>query len=134
MVSSAPKSSDHDVGIIMTPEEIQKVLELDTFDYSDYLIALLRLTETMVEFTTNSIIRISISEGLKTPAGKIPYSVSLLNLKLLTKLQNGFQMLDLKNDNVRRKYDGLKYNVKKVNGVVYDLSLRKLIVKDIDVV
>ena len=63
----------------------------------------------------------------------IQYSLSLINLQIVTKLQNGFQMLDLKNDNIRRKFDGLKYNFKKMNGIVYDLSLRKLIVNEVEI-
>ena len=39
----------------------------------------------------------------------------------------GFQILNLKNDSLRRRSDGLKYKVKDVEDVVYDLSLRNLI-------
>jgi predicted translin family RNA/ssDNA-binding protein len=39
----------------------------------------------------------------------------------------GFQLLNLKNDILRRRVDGLKYDVKKVEDVVYDLTLRNLI-------
>lgn len=42
----------------------------------------------------------------------------------------GFQLLNLKNDNLRRKSDGVKYSVKKVEDVVYDLSLRGLLPKE----
>ncbi|KAH9854662.1 Translin [Lenzites betulinus] len=38
----------------------------------------------------------------------------------------GFAMLNLKNDLLRRRYDSLKYDIKKVEEVVYDVSLRKL--------
>ena len=33
----------------------------------------------------------------------------------------------MKNDTLRRRSDGIKYNVKKVEDVVYDLSLRNLV-------
>lgn len=39
----------------------------------------------------------------------------------------GFQLLNLKNDVLRKKVDGVKYHVKKVEDVVYDLSVRNLI-------
>jgi len=39
----------------------------------------------------------------------------------------GFQVLNLKNDILRRRVDGVKYDVKRVEDVVYDLSLRNLI-------
>jgi hypothetical protein len=38
-------------------------------------------------------------------------------------------MLNLKNDSLRRRSDGLKYRVKDVEDVVYDLSLRNLVAK-----
>ncbi|KAI0754948.1 Translin [Daedaleopsis nitida] len=38
----------------------------------------------------------------------------------------GFAMLNLKNDTLRRRYDSLKYDIKKIEEVVYDVSLRKL--------
>ena len=42
-------------------------------------------------------------------------------------LHAGFQLLNLKNDFLRKKVDGIKYSVKKCEDVVYDLSLRNLI-------
>ncbi|BFZ58096.1 Translin-1 [Savitreella phatthalungensis] len=39
----------------------------------------------------------------------------------------GFQVLNLKNDSLRRRFDGIKYDVKKVEEVVYDLRLRGLV-------
>lgn len=41
----------------------------------------------------------------------------------------GFQILNLKNDTLRKRSDGIKYRVKDVEDVVYDLSLRGLIRK-----
>ncbi|KAI0061698.1 translin [Artomyces pyxidatus] len=38
----------------------------------------------------------------------------------------GFSMLNLKNDILRRRFDSLKYDIKKIEEVVYDVSLRKL--------
>jgi len=35
-------------------------------------------------------------------------------------------MLNLKNDNLRKKFDSIKYDLKKVEEVVYDLSIRGL--------
>ena len=34
------------------------------------------------------------------------------------------RLLNLKNDNLRKKFDGIKYDLKKVEEVVYDLSIR----------
>ena len=35
-------------------------------------------------------------------------------------------MLNLKNDFLRKRYDALKYDVKKIEEVVYDVTLRGL--------
>ena len=64
--------------------------------------------------------------------------------KFVKDLHAGFQILNLKNDSLRRRSDGIKYNVrfhpwasirhfieclqlKKIEDVVYDLSLRNLV-------
>ena len=41
-------------------------------------------------------------------------------------LNVGFRLLNLKNDALLKKFDGLKYDVKKVEELVYDISIRKL--------
>lgn len=41
----------------------------------------------------------------------------------------GFQLLNLKNDSLRKRSDSLKYKVREVEDVVYDLSLRNLLPK-----
>ena len=38
--------------------------------------------------------------------------------------------MNLKNDSLRKRSDSIKYNVKKIEDVVYDLSLRNLIPKE----
>ncbi|EDQ92542.1 uncharacterized protein MONBRDRAFT_22303 [Monosiga brevicollis MX1] len=43
---------------------------------------------------------------------------------------NGFRLLNLKNDSLRKRFDSLKYDVKKTEGVIYDLSIRGLIPKE----
>ena len=48
----------------------------------------------------------------------------------LNNLDAGFRLLNLKNDILRKKFDSLKYDLKKVEEVVYDLSIRGLL-KDV---
>lgn len=122
-------SSDAELGLIMTPSEITTLLSDSMVDYTNYLLALLQLIDVIVDYTSEVIIKVSINK-----TDKFQYSLALINSQLLTKLQAGFQLLDLKNDNLRRKYDGLKYLVKKMNSMVYDLSLRNLIEADASVV
>lgn len=42
----------------------------------------------------------------------------------------GFQLLNLKNDTLRKRVDGVKYHVRKAEDVVYDLSVRGLITRN----
>lgn len=46
--------------------------------------------------------------------------------KFVGDLDSGFRLLNLKNDSLRKRFDGLKYDLKKVEEVVYDLSIRGL--------
>lgn len=50
--------------------------------------------------------------------------------KFVKDIHAGFQLLNLKNDTLRRRSDGIKYAVKKVEDVVYDLSLRGLLPRE----
>lgn len=51
-----------------------------------------------------------------------PFRIS----SFLAELSDGFRLLNLKNDALRRRFDGLKYDVKKVEEVVYDITIRGL--------
>ncbi|KAH8114514.1 Translin [Phellopilus nigrolimitatus] len=51
-----------------------------------------------------------------------PIRISIFVKDLFT----GFSMLNLKNDLLRRRFDSLKYDIKKIEEVVYDVSLRRL--------
>ncbi|KAK0336772.1 Translin-1 [Friedmanniomyces endolithicus] len=50
--------------------------------------------------------------------------------QFIKEVHAGFQILNLKNDTLRKRSDGIKYRVKEVEDVVYDLSLRGLLPKD----
>lgn len=47
--------------------------------------------------------------------------------KFVAELNAGFRLLNLKNDSLRKRFDALKYDVKKIEEVVYDLSIRGLL-------
>jgi hypothetical protein len=57
------------------------------------------------------------------------YSTPIRINRFIKQLQAGFLMLNLKNDALRSRVDSIKYDVKKVEEVIYDLSLRGLIRK-----
>lgn len=58
------------------------------------------------------------------------YSLAPKVSRFVCDLSTGFRLLNLKNDGLRKRFDGLKYDVKKIEEVVYDLSIRGLIPKE----
>ncbi|KAJ2166517.1 Translin-1, partial [Coemansia sp. RSA 560] len=44
-----------------------------------------------------------------------------------SELYSGFQLLNLKNDSLRRRFDSIKYDIKRIEEVQYDLRVRNLI-------
>jgi predicted translin family RNA/ssDNA-binding protein len=83
----------------------------------EYLQALIGLIEELTRLAINSV---TLGDYRR------PLQIS----QFIKDLHAGFQILNLKNDSLRRRSDGIKYQVKKVEDVVYDLSLRDLIPKN----
>lgn len=86
-------------------------LELD-----DYLLGLLFLVNELSRLAMNSVTSGNMGAPLKIS-------------NFVSNLESGFRLLNLKNDFLRKKYDGLKYDVKKIEQVVYDMKIRGLIAK-----
>ncbi|KAG0646223.1 Translin [Hyphodiscus hymeniophilus] len=114
-----------DAGKLLTIEEVGKVLDVpvnlkdqDAFHISieEYLQALITLIEELARLAINSV---TLGD----------YQQPLQISQFVKDLHAGFQILNLKNDSLRRRSDSIKYNVKKIEDIVYDLSLRNLIPK-----
>ncbi|ESO90098.1 hypothetical protein LOTGIDRAFT_192190 [Lottia gigantea] len=99
-----------------------KVNKEDGFhvDLEDFLMGLLQLASELSRLSVNAVI-----------AGD--YNKPLLISAFLSNLESGFRLLNLKNDALRKRFDALKYDLKKVEEVVYDLSIRGLKPKDTSV-
>jgi predicted translin family RNA/ssDNA-binding protein len=80
----------------------------------EYLLAITDMTQELSRLATNSVTMGDFDVAVKISA-------------FIKDLFAGFQLLNLKNDVLRKRIDGVKYDVKKVEDVVYDLSLRNLI-------
>ena len=97
----------------------------------EYLLALTNLVEELVSCCLLSpcLALFSHSQARLAPnsvtLGDYPRPLQIS--KFVKDVHAGFQLLNLKNDILRRKADGLKYNVRKIEDVVYDLSLRGLL-------
>lgn len=89
---------------------------VDTFHISteEYLLALITLIEELARLAMNAV---TLGD----------YGRPLEISRFVKDLHAGFQVLNLKNDVLRRRSDGIKYQVKRVEDVVYDLSLRGLV-------
>ena len=46
--------------------------------------------------------------------------------RFMADVNSGYRLLNLKNDGLRKRFDALKYDVKKIEEVVYDISIRGL--------
>ncbi|CAG0895245.1 unnamed protein product [Darwinula stevensoni] len=83
-------------------------------DLEDYLHGVLLMTIELSRFAINAVTAGDYERPRKIAS-------------MLSELQASFGLLNLKNDSLRKRFDGLKYNVKRVEEVVYDLSIRGLL-------
>ncbi|KAI1401390.1 Translin [Hypoxylon fuscum] len=119
------ESRPGEVGRLLTIEEVGELLKVpvnlkdkDAFHITieEYILALTELTEELSRLSMNSV-----------TMGDIDLTVRISSF--IKDLFAGFQLLNLKNDIVRKRVDAVKYHVKKVEDVIYDLTLRNLIPK-----
>ncbi|KAF2087926.1 Translin [Saccharata proteae CBS 121410] len=110
-------------GRLLTIEEVGKIMKVpvnlkdkDEFHLTieEYLQALISLLDELARLARNSVTLGDYSR---------PMQIS----QFIKDVHAGFQILNLKNDSLRRRSDGIKYRVKEVEDVVYDLSLRNLV-------
>lgn len=83
-------------------------------DLETYLMGILQMSNELSRFATNSV---TLGD----------YSRVLSLQRFIGDLNSGFRLLNLKNDNLRKRFDSLKYDVKKIEEIVYDLSIRGLL-------
>ncbi|EGC33538.1 hypothetical protein DICPUDRAFT_88722 [Dictyostelium purpureum] len=101
-------------------EELQSLLNLEenkpgafSLELEDYLIALCNLSNELSRYCLNCVIR----QDYETPSAISKFESDLFA---------GFRLLNLKNDIVRKRYDSMKYDLKRIEEVVYDISVRGL--------
>lgn len=113
-------------GQLLTLEEVGAALgvpvnlkDRDAFHLTieEYLQSLISLLDELARLARNSV-----------TLGDYRRSVEIS--RFIKDVHAGFQILNLKNDSLRKRSDGVKYKVKEVEDVVYDLSLRGLLPKD----
>ncbi|KAK1255382.1 hypothetical protein MKX08_009377 [Trichoderma sp. CBMAI-0020] len=124
--SSEPESASKpapEIGRLLTLEEVGVIFSVPTnlkdrdafhLTIEEYLLSLIDLTQDLSRLATNAV---TLGDF------QLPLTISAFVKDLFA----GFQLLNLKNDIIRKRADSVKYEVKRVEDVVYDLSLRGLI-------
>jgi len=82
-------------------------------ELEDYLAGLCALPSELTRLCVNSVVAGDFG---------VPFKV----VKFVDELYAGFRLLNLKNDNLRKRYDSIKYDLKKIEEIVYDIYIRKL--------
>ncbi|KAJ2768321.1 Translin-1 [Coemansia nantahalensis] len=111
-------------GRLATPEDVERRLgckvntsneDVTEFMVSleEYLHGLISLFSELSRLAVNSVIVGDVQR---------PQEISAF----ASELYSGFQLLNLKNDSLRRRFDSIKYEVKKIEEVLYDLRVRGL--------
>ena len=83
-------------------------------DVEHYLLGLCDLTGELVRKAVNDIIRKKYGNALKIK-------------ELVEEIYGEFLKLDLRNNELRVKSDSIKYNLKKLEDIVYDLKIKGLL-------
>ncbi|XP_067930418.1 translin-like [Watersipora subatra] len=82
-------------------------------DLEDYLHGLISLSNELSRLAVNSVTSADYAKPLQIAS-------------FMGDLESGFRLLNLKNDSLRKRFDSIKYDLKKVEEVVYDISIRGL--------
>ncbi|TKY62137.1 Translin protein [Spatholobus suberectus] len=106
-----------ETGILLEHKEAEEKLGLNSSDFGldieDYLIGVCFMSSELPRYVVNQV-----------TAGD--YDCPRKVLKFLTDLHAAFRMLNLRNDFLRKKFDGMKYDLRKVEEVYYDVKIRGL--------
>lgn len=86
----------------------------------DFLIGLCNAVSELVRLSMNRVIQTDYA----TPARCAVFA---------THIFDAFKELNFRNDFLRKRYDGIKYDIKRLEEIVYDLSIRGLLVNNTDV-
>ncbi|SPO44022.1 related to Translin [Moesziomyces antarcticus] len=107
-------------GSLVTKKQVEQVMGVDEGKASvhvateDYLHGIINMLNELPRLAVN---RVTMGD-FRTPVRLASF---------VKQVHAGFQLLNLKNDSLRKRFDGIKYDVKKIEEVVYDISLRGLV-------
>jgi hypothetical protein len=87
--------------------------EAGGIDVEDYLIGVTALPKELSRLCVNCVTRGNY---------ELPQTIS----NFVSDLYSAFQILNLRNDALRKKYDAIKYDLTSIEQVMYDISVRRL--------
>ena len=87
--------------------------EAGGIDVEDYLIGVTALPKELSRLCVNCVTRGNY---------ELPQTIS----HFVSDLYSAFQILNLRNDALRKKYDAIKYDLTSIEQVMYDISVRRL--------
>merc|ERR1711879_926930 len=96
---------------LITYEVAQKKIGEMPLELEDFLYGVCQITQELSRYCVNCVTKGNFSMPKKVAA-------------FVGDLYAGFRLLNLKNDPLRKKYDGIKYDLKKIEEVVYDIAIR----------
>ncbi|CAL1399283.1 unnamed protein product [Linum trigynum] len=106
-----------ETGNLLMHSEAEEKLELNGsefgLDVEDYLVGICFMSNEMPRYVVNQV-----------TAGN--YDCPRKVMKFLTDLHAAFRMLNLRNDFLRKKFDGMKYDLRRVEEVYYDVKIRAI--------
>ncbi|KAM7531723.1 hypothetical protein LguiB_035133 [Lonicera macranthoides] len=106
-----------ETGSLLLHTEAEEQLGLSNsefgLDVEDYLVGICFMSNELPRYVVNQV-----------TAGD--YDCPRKVLKFLTDLHASFRMLNLRNDFLRKKFDGMKYDLRRVEEVFYDVKIRGL--------
>ncbi|KAK9755608.1 hypothetical protein RND81_01G037500 [Saponaria officinalis] len=106
-----------ETGVLLMHHEAQEKLGLNPTDFGldveDYLVGVCFMSNELPRYVVN---RVTYGD----------YDSPRKVLNFLTELHAAFRMLNLRNDFLRKKFDGMKYDLKRVEEVYYDVKIRGL--------
>ncbi|CAK9323172.1 unnamed protein product [Citrullus colocynthis] len=106
-----------ETGELLLHPEAEEKLGLNESDFSmdveDYLIGICFMSNELPRYVVNQV---TVGD----------YDCPRKVLKFFTDLHAAFRMLNLRNDFLRKKFDGMKYDLRRVEEVYYDVKIRGL--------
>ncbi|XP_004304447.1 PREDICTED: translin isoform X2 [Fragaria vesca subsp. vesca] len=106
-----------ETGTLLLHTEAEETLGLNGsefgLDVEDYLVGICFMSNELPRYVVNQV-----------TAGD--YDCPRKVMKFLTDLHASFRLLNLRNDFLRKKFDGMKYDLRRVEEVYYDVKIRGL--------